>query len=74
MPQEAPAQAIETRLIRRPEVERITGLSRSSIYEHAATDPTWPGSVRIGPGTVAWVESEVRAWVEQKIQARGRRS
>jgi prophage regulatory protein len=55
------------RLLRRSEVERITGLSRSSIYQRNLTDPDWPKPIHIGPNTVAWVESEVMAWIHRRI-------
>lgn len=60
------------RLIRRPEVERLTSLSRSSIYWRNQNDPEWPKPVPLGPNTVAWVESEVLAWVSLQVErARG---
>ena len=39
------------RLIRRDEVERLTGLSRSSIYWRNQHDPEWPKAVPLGPNT-----------------------
>jgi prophage regulatory protein len=65
---EGPNAPARERLIRRSEVERITGLPRSSIYERNAKDPDWPKPVRLGPNTVAWVESEVLAWVDSRIR------
>lgn len=61
------------RLIRRDEVERLTGLSRSSIYWRNQHDPEWPKAVPLGPNTVAWIESEVLAWASRQV-ARARRS
>ena len=55
------------RLVRRPEVERITGLSRSAIYWRNQHDPAWPKSIRVSANTVAWIESEVLAWVSLQI-------
>jgi prophage regulatory protein len=60
---------IGLRLIKRPEVEAKTGRSRSAIY----SDPTFPKSVRTGRNSVAWVESEVDAWIEQRIADRDAR-
>ena len=57
------------RLIKRPEVEAKTGMSRSSIYL-AISKGTFPPPVEAGPNSVAWVESEVDAWIEQRIAAR----
>jgi prophage regulatory protein len=44
------------------EVASITSLPRASIYE-AMKRGTFPKSVRLGAGRVAWHASEVRAWV-----------
>jgi prophage regulatory protein len=42
-----------------------TGLSRASIYRYAARN-LFPSRRRIGPGRVAWLASEVRAWMESR--------
>lgn len=65
-PQEGPTSE---RLIRRAEVERLTGLSRSTIYGRLRDDPDWPRPVRLGPNCVAWVESEVHAYIKRRIEA-----
>jgi prophage regulatory protein len=39
-----------------------TGLSRASIYRYVARN-LFPSQRRIGPGRVAWLASEVRAWM-----------
>jgi prophage regulatory protein len=44
-------------------VAQKTGLSRASIYRYAARG-LFPARRRIGPGRVAWLGSEVRAWME----------
>ena len=54
------------RLIRRPEVEAITGLGRSSIYAMIA-DGNFPKSVKIGDRAVAWPESDIQEWVANRI-------
>ncbi len=56
------------RLIRRPEVQRLTGLSRSSLYEMIAAGK-FPAPVRIGPRAVAWRESEIHKWIEARPPA-----
>jgi prophage regulatory protein len=56
-----------TKLVRLDAVKSITGRSRSRIY----ADPEFPRPVKIGPRAVAWVEDEVRAWVEERIRQRG---
>lgn len=57
------------RILRRLEVQQLTGLRRSTLYDLAKRDPTWPRQIRISEGTVGWIESEVKAWLEQRIKA-----
>ena len=54
------------KLVRLDTVKELTGLSRSTIY----ADPTFPQQVKIGQRAVAWVESEIREWVDDRIAAR----
>ena len=60
-------------LLRLPAVMEITGLCRSEIYKRMSKEPPeFPKAVRLGPKTVAWVKSEIDAWVEKQIRlARG---
>ena len=58
------------RLMRRQEVEKITGLGRSSIYR-LMQKGDFPRPVRVGPAAVRWMESEVTAWVESRPVAMG---
>ena len=51
------------RLMRRRDVEEITGLSRSSIYRKME-EGTFPRSVRVTPGSVRWRRSEIMDWME----------
>ena len=51
--------------LRRPTVQDLTGLSRSTIYrlmEHGA----FPRPVRLSPRTVAWRESDLAAWFAER--------
>ena len=50
------------RLIRRPDVEALTGLSRSTIYAYMQRGE-FPRPRRIGRQAVGWIESEIEAWV-----------
>jgi prophage regulatory protein len=54
------------RLIRLSAVKEITGRSRSTIY----ADPSFPRPVKIGERAVAWVEDEIREWVDARIAHR----
>ena len=53
------------RLLRRPEVEEITGLSRSTIYRHLEQG-IFPKPVRIGPRAVRWSLSEILNYIKSR--------
>jgi prophage regulatory protein len=59
------------RFLRRPEVERVTGLGRSTIYDKMASGE-FPKPVPLSGGAVGWLESEIAAWQEKRIAARDR--
>ena len=54
---------MEERLLRRPEVEEVTGLSRASIYAKMAKGD-FPRPMRLGPRAVAWRQSDVQKWID----------
>lgn len=60
------------RLMRRPEVLARIGLSSSTLYEMTAAGE-FPAPIRIGRKAVAWLESEVDAWIEERIKQRDNR-
>ncbi|MBZ0129634.1 MAG: AlpA family transcriptional regulator [Rhodobacteraceae bacterium] len=53
------------RILRRPEVETRTGLSRSTIYDWMKRGE-FPQPVKLGARLVAWRESDVNAWLEAR--------
>ncbi|EGQ7810169.1 AlpA family transcriptional regulator [Vibrio parahaemolyticus] len=57
------------RFLRMSEVIHLTGLSRSSIYDRMNANQ-FPKSVPLGGRAVAWVESEVMEWLENRIAQR----
>ncbi|MDT8805371.1 helix-turn-helix transcriptional regulator [Vibrio vulnificus] len=57
------------RLIRFREVLAMTGLSRSSVYRFIEANQ-FPAQVQLGGRAVAWVESEVQEWIQQRVSAR----
>ena len=61
---------MDDRLLRRREVEKITGMSRSSIYR-LMPDGEFPSPVKVGPAAVRWRESDITAWVESRPVAGG---
>lgn len=60
------SQQIQTALIRRKEVERLTALSRSRIYD-LMSKGAFPKPIRLGTMSVAWQEVEIHQWVAQRI-------
>ena len=56
-------------LIRRKEVERLTGLSRSTIYAWMRQG-RFPQSVRLGPRTVRWDFDEVQDFICTRPRSR----
>lgn len=61
----------EAQILRRSDVEVITGLSKSTIYAKMDSkspyfDPDWPKKVNLGPRSVGWYRHEVIEWVESR--------
>ncbi len=56
----------QTALIRRKEVERLTALSRSRIYD-LMKKGAFPKPVALGAMSVAWLEVEIRDWIASRI-------
>lgn len=54
------------RLIRVPEVLRRVGFSRTTMYE-LIKEGRFPDKIIIGARAVAFVESEIDAWIENTI-------
>lgn len=54
------------RLIRLPEVRSRTGKGTTTIYREMAAG-TFPHPVPIGGGRVAWIESQIDAWIAARI-------
>lgn len=52
-------------LLRRPDVEARTGLSRSTIYDWIKRGD-FPQPVKLGTRLVAWRESDIIAWLESR--------
>ena len=52
-------------ILRRPAVEKIIGLSRSTIYEMISLG-LFPKPIRIGRKAVGWRESVIKKWIESR--------
>ncbi|MGJ0579742.1 helix-turn-helix transcriptional regulator [Xenorhabdus bovienii] len=58
-------------LIRLPEVQRRTGYGKAWIYKLIA-DNKFPKQVKIGTRSIAFIESEIDGWIDQRIsESRG---
>lgn len=57
------------KLIRIKVVMDRTGLGRSTIYKHMGLGQ-FPKSIKLGTRAVAWVESEIEAWIQHNIERR----
>ena len=55
------------RMLRLPQVMDATGLGKTKIYELQGQGD-FPMRVKITAHSVAWVEEEVQAWLEARIQ------
>lgn len=56
-------EIVGKRLIRVPEVLRRVGFSRTKMYE-LIKEGRFPDKVKIGLRSVAFVESEIDAWID----------
>jgi len=52
-------------------VEQATGLSAPTIYRGIRRGD-FPRQVRLSPGCVGWLDSDVQAWMESREQGPGR--
>ncbi len=57
-------------LLSRPEVERLTGMSTSSLYR-AMREGDFPEPLRISRRAVRWRADEIGAWIEGRPRASG---
>jgi len=63
--------SVRVRILRLPEVQRRTGLSRSTIYVRL-DQGLFPKPVSLGARAVGWIESEVDEWIRERIaESRG---
>lgn len=56
------------RLLRRKDVQALTGLSRTTIYDLIRKE-RFPRPVPLAGRTVAWPEPRIRAWIEERMTA-----
>lgn len=56
-------------ILRRRQVEKLTGLARSTIYE-LIKKGLFPAPVRIGKRAVGWHGDKIEAWIASRPSAR----
>jgi len=61
------------RFIRLPEVRHLTGLGKSQVYALALAGK-FPAPIKLSERCSAWLESDVRAWIAERIAARNAKS
>ena len=59
----APIKLDRPRLLRMPEVLRITGISRTTLWRYVR-NPGFPLPVRLGPNAIAWRAPDVDKWFD----------
>ena len=60
---------MSVRILRLKEVQRMTGLSRSTIYAEIAKG-NFPKQVKLtGARSVGWQENTITQWIESRQQA-----
>jgi prophage regulatory protein len=56
----------QTAILRRRQVETLTGLKRSTIYERVAQGH-FPKPIHLGPRSVGWLANEIDDWIAARI-------
>lgn len=54
------------RILRLPQVQKLVGLSRSSVYSRIQAG-SFPRPVSLGGRAVGWLEHEIDQWLNQQI-------
>lgn len=58
---------MQNKIYRRPDVEKLVGLSRSTLYA-MISEGTFPKPVQLGKRAVGWREVDVLNWLESRPQ------
>lgn len=59
------------RLLRLDDVRSLTGVSTTTLYRMIDAG-AFPKQVSLGPRSVAWIESEIIGWIEDRVADRAR--
>jgi prophage regulatory protein len=60
-----------TTFLRRKQVEAMTGLPRSTIYDWMKKS-CFPNRISLGKRTVVWLLADVEAWQAQQLERAGK--
>jgi prophage regulatory protein len=60
-------------ILRRKQVEAITGLSRSTIYQRIK-EKTFPAAIHLGPRAVGWRAADIDEWLGNPLGYRAEQS
>jgi len=55
------------KILKLPEVESRVGYKSSSIYAKIQRNE-FPRPISLGPRAVGWLEADVNAWIEKRVQ------
>jgi prophage regulatory protein len=63
------------RILRLKQLTERIGLGRSTIYDRMDAqspryDATFPKPIKLGAAAIGWIDSEVTAWIENRISAK----
>ena len=61
-----PGEDVPARILRLPQVQARTGLSRSTICRRLAAG-SFPKPVQLGARATGWIEEVVDAWIREQI-------
>ena len=56
-------------ILRLPEVNRVTGLPRSTIYLYMKNNQ-FPKPIKLGVRSVGWIKEEIDEWVARRMEKR----
>lgn len=59
---------MDEEILRLPAVKKMTGMSRSSIYQ-MESDGRFPQRRRIGLRAVGWMKSDIKQWIANRVFA-----
>ena len=58
----------ESKILRLPQVQSRTGLSRSSIYLFVSQG-RFPKPIQLGARSIGWLNSSIDTWIESRINS-----